>query len=88
MGLPRAAIHLLIQEAATTPWKGRIGTLGRQHVYATLEEIKSLAQKAKIEPGSFQDIIPKLHRDPELGQAGFYPTIPFRVFGIRTIGSN
>jgi SAM-dependent methyltransferase len=68
MGLPRAAIHLLIQEAARTQWHGRIGTLGRQHVYATYKEVRSLAQNA---PRSFPDIDPKLHREPELRNAGF-----------------
>lgn len=68
MGLPRAAIHLLIQEAARTKWQGRIGTLGRQHVYATFDEIRSLAVKSA---GSFRNIDPILHRDPELRNAGF-----------------
>lgn len=68
MGLPRAAIHLLIQEAARTNWQGRIGTLGRQHVYATFDEIKSLASKSL---GTFRNIDPILHRDPELREAGF-----------------
>lgn len=68
MGLPRAAIHLLIQEAARTNWQGRIGTLGRQHVYATFDEIKSLASKSS---GTFRSIDPILHRDPELREAGF-----------------
>lgn len=68
MGLPRAAIHLLIQEAARTNWQGRIGTLGRQHVYATFDEIKSLASKSS---GTFRSIDPILHRDPELRKAGF-----------------
>jgi SAM-dependent methyltransferase len=68
MGLPRAAIHLLIQEAARTSWRGRIGTLGRQHVYATFDEVCSLAKNAQ---GSFPEIDPKLHRDPELRNARF-----------------
>ncbi|MCU0711475.1 MAG: class I SAM-dependent methyltransferase [Pirellula sp.] len=92
MGLPRAAIHLLIHEAATSPWRGRIGTLGRQHVYATLDEIKALAknlpaathaayqdaayqdaayQGGASQGGVFHDIVPKLHRDPVLRDAGY-----------------
>lgn len=68
MGLPRAAIHLLIQEAARTQWNGSIGTLGRQHVYATYDEVRSLAKNT---PRSFPDIVPKPHREPELRNAGF-----------------
>jgi hypothetical protein len=69
MGLPRAAVNLLIHQAASEGWSGRAVTLGRQHVYLTAAECLQLAQLAgwPVQPG-FQAT---LHRDPLLRQRGY-----------------
>lgn len=68
MGLPRAAIHLLLHESARTQWNGCIATLGRQHVYATYDEIKAMSQAHRISQLRGE---PMLHRDPDLRKAGY-----------------
>ena len=68
MGLPRAAIHLLLAEAAVRPFGGKIATLGRQHVYLSHDELQSLA---KTVPCSLKTVDATLHRDPSLRRKGY-----------------
>lgn len=68
MGLAKAAVHLLMIEAARRPFSGRIVTLGRQHVYVTAAETQSLAQRAGI---TLRPLPVELHREPSLAAQGF-----------------
>jgi len=68
MGLARAAIHLLLQEARRRPMSGRVVTLGSQHVYATAEEVESMArgQGVTLRHHDFEP-----HREPALAARGY-----------------
>jgi SAM-dependent methyltransferase len=68
MGLPRAAISLLLHEANRRPFSGTIATLGRQHVYATEDEIRQLAARHNVQPGNAAIT---LHREPSLQACHF-----------------
>ena len=63
MGLARAAVHLLLHEAARCPFHGRVVTLGRQHVYITAEELRSQADALGV---ALHSVPVELHRDPQL----------------------
>jgi len=68
MGLSRAAVTLLVREAARRPFSGSICTLGRQHVYVTAEELERVtcAHDVSVTPAARE-----LHREPELAARGF-----------------
>ena len=68
MGLARAAVHLLMSEAAKRPFKGSVVTLGRQHVYVSADEVNALAAKHGV---SMKSIPIELHREPSLAARGF-----------------
>lgn len=68
MGLARAAVHLLINEAARRPFHGTIVTLGRQHVYVTAEEVASMADKHGVR---LRKLPVELHREPSLSSKAF-----------------
>jgi SAM-dependent methyltransferase len=68
MGLARAGIHLLLTEAGKRAFQGRIVTLGRQHVYITAEEFRSLADRYRVE---LKDYPVELHREAVLARQGF-----------------
>lgn len=68
MGLARAAVHLLITEAAKRPFEGSVATLGRQHVYVTEAEVRSLADQYQV---PLRSIPSQLHREPNLASQGF-----------------
>lgn len=68
MALSRAAVHLLVREAARRPFEGTVLTMGRQHVYVTLGELKALANRYGV---SLKNVEPRIHRDPNLAAAGF-----------------
>ncbi len=68
MGLARAAINLLLNEARRRPFVGRVITLGSQHVYATAREVEAMADKQGVELAS-RDFEP--HRVPALAAQGF-----------------
>lgn len=63
MGLARAAVNLLLHEAARQPFHGRIVTLGRQHVYVTADELRALADTHGVK---LQPVPVELHRDSQL----------------------
>lgn len=63
MGLARAAINLLLHEAARRPFHGSVVTLGRQHVYVTASELRSLAEANGV---ALKPVPEELHRDPQL----------------------
>jgi SAM-dependent methyltransferase len=68
MGLPRAAVSLLLHEAARRSYSGTIATLGRQHVYATEDEVRHLAARHDVWLG---DTAVTLHREPSLQEQRF-----------------
>ena len=68
MGLARAAVHLLMTEAAKRPFVGSVATLGRQHVYLTRDEVSELAARYQV---SLRSIPLELHREPILSKQGF-----------------
>ena len=68
MGLARAAVHLLLTEAARKPFRGAVATLGRQHVYVTASEVQTMAANLNVQLVS---IPPELHREPSLAKKSF-----------------
>ena len=68
MGLARAAIHLLLNEAARQPFSGSVLTLGRQHVYATAEEVRSMAERLAC---PLRNCPEQLHRETALAEKGY-----------------
>jgi len=68
VGLARAAVHLLMTEAAKRPFEGSVATLGRQHVYLTSREVSALADQYQVR---LRSIAPELHREPNLAKKGF-----------------
>ncbi len=68
MGLPRAAINLLLNVASSQKFSGRIATLGRQHIYLTADELRSMASTANTPLTTVAD---ELHRDPVLRKQGY-----------------
>ena len=68
MGLARAAVHLLMTEAAKRPLEGSILTLGRQHVYVTADEVRALADQHQVALRSYPV---ELHRESSLSKLGF-----------------
>lgn len=68
MGLPRAAINLLLNEASRQPFSGKIATLGRQHVYLNADELRAMAKSTAVK---LRDVEIQLHRDPTLRSKGF-----------------
>ena len=68
MGLPRAAISLLLHEARRRSFSGTIATLGRQHVYATEDEVRQLAARHDVQLG---DAEITMHREPSLQEQRF-----------------
>ncbi|MCA9206697.1 MAG: methyltransferase domain-containing protein [Planctomycetales bacterium] len=68
MGLPRAAISLLLRESARRPFSGTVATLGRQHVYATADDIHREAARHQV---SLAAASIELHREPKLAQQNF-----------------
>lgn len=68
MGLPKAAINLLLNEARNDPFSGSIATLGRQHVYLSASELQAMASAAKV---PLRRVEAQLHRDPVLKAHGY-----------------
>lgn len=68
MGLSRAAVTLLIQEAARRPLTGSLCTLGRQHVYVTAAELARVAEQHGV---ALTPVSPTLHREPSLAARGY-----------------
>jgi SAM-dependent methyltransferase len=68
MGLSRAAVALLVKEAARRPFSGSVCTLGRQHVYVTFEELQLMARLHGL---TLAAAAPELHREPDLAARGF-----------------
>ena len=68
MGLARAAVNLLLLEAARRPFEGSIVTLGRQHVYVTGDEVRTMARQHGV---VLQPVLDELHREPHLAAQGF-----------------
>ncbi|MEQ1828981.1 MAG: hypothetical protein ABL921_23665 [Pirellula sp.] len=68
MGLARAAVHLLMTEAAKKPFFGSVVTLGRQHVYVTEAETLSLALQHGVR---LRPIPVELHRERTLAERGY-----------------
>lgn len=83
MGLARAAIHLLLLEAARRPFSGTIVTLGRQHVYATADEVRVMAKRLGVLLASTEI---ELHREPHLASKGYISdTSLLKMLGFETI---
>jgi SAM-dependent methyltransferase len=68
MGLSRAAVTLLVREAARRPFSGAVCTLGRQHVYVTAAELQRVARQHGL---TLAAVTPELHRDRDLAARGF-----------------
>jgi SAM-dependent methyltransferase len=68
MGLAKAAVHLLVTEAAERPFHGSVVTLGRQHVYVTALEFTEMALQHNVR---LKSIPVELHREPTLANRGF-----------------
>jgi len=68
MGLPKAAINLLLNESRERPFSGSIATLGRQHVYISGAELQAIARIAGVSPVPVEA---QLHRDPGLRARGY-----------------
>lgn len=68
MGLARAAINLLLNEARQRPFAGRVVTLGTQHVYATADEVQGMAREAGVKLASTDF---ELHQNAGLAARGF-----------------
>lgn len=68
MGLPKAAINLLLNEARSEPFSGSVATLGRQHVYLAGGELQLMAKAAEV---SLVSVETQLHRDPVLKAHGY-----------------
>lgn len=68
MGLAKAAVHLLVTEAAERPFFGSVVTLGRQHVYVTALEAIEIANKHNVR---LRSIPVELHRESTLAKRGF-----------------
>lgn len=52
MGLPKPALRFIAREHKRKPFTGSVLTLGRQNVYATLEEVRQLLLSEQIEPAT------------------------------------
>jgi hypothetical protein len=50
MGLARPALRFIAREHARQPFAGPVLTLGRQHVYATLEDARALMRAERLVP--------------------------------------
>jgi hypothetical protein len=48
MGLSKSALRFLLEEHRRSPIRGSVLTLGRQNVYATLDEVRSLFARAGV----------------------------------------
>lgn len=68
MGLPRAAVHLLLSEATRTKWSGTVASLGRQHVYLTSQHVIDLSKRVGH---ALPNMKQELHRDPNLRALGY-----------------
>ena len=68
MGLPKAAVNLLLNESLERPFSGSIATLGRQHVYISGAEFQALASLAGVSPVPVEA---QLHREPRLRACGY-----------------
>jgi hypothetical protein len=68
MGICRAAIGLLARESCRLNFRGTVATLGRQHVYATAEELQQALANHRL-PLPTQPAV--LHREPTLAERGF-----------------
>jgi SAM-dependent methyltransferase len=68
MGLSRAAVALIVREAARQPFSGSVCTLGRQHVYVTPAELQGMARQHGL---TLAAATPELHREPDLAARGF-----------------
>ena len=68
MGLARAAVNLLLKEAARRPFSGAVVTLGRQHVYITGAETREMARQHGV---ALRSIPEELHRETHLAAQGF-----------------
>ena len=68
MGLPKAAVNLLLNESLERPFSGSIATLGRQHVYISGAEFQALASIAGVSPVPVEA---QLHREPRLRACGY-----------------
>ena len=68
MGLARAAVNLMLWEAARRPLGGSVVTLGRQHVYVTGDEVRAMARTHKV---PLQPVRDELHREPKLAAQGY-----------------
>ena len=68
MGLARAAVNLMLWEAARRPLGGSVVTLGRQHVYATGDEVRAMARTHQV---ALQPVRDELHREPTLAAQGY-----------------
>lgn len=44
MGIARSMAKLLLEEGSCRPWSGKVGTLGRQHVFFTRDQLHALGQ--------------------------------------------
>jgi len=68
MGLTRAGVKLLLDEAARRPFRGSVVTLGRQHVYVTADEVRAMAAARRV---PLSHVPEEHHREPELAACGF-----------------
>ena len=68
MGIPRAAVKLLLDEAVRQRFSGSIVTLGRQHVYVTADEVRRMATERGV---ALRHVPEELHREPKLAARGF-----------------
>ena len=55
MGIGRAAIALLLEEAAARPFSGRLATLGRQTISATDQEVARQFARFGLSPATTKE---------------------------------
>lgn len=69
MGITRTTAQLLLSEAAKRPFRGSVATLGRQHIYFSLDDLRGWAARDGIPLASGVPVQP--HRELHLAERGW-----------------
>lgn len=85
MGLPRGAMQLLLDECRREVFSGHVATLGRQHIYFGIDELRQCAAARDL---TLSDVDVRLHREPKLAESGFISDETFfRAIGFSEVTS-
>ena len=83
MGLSKPALRLLAREHVRKPFRGPILTLGRQNVYATPDQVRTLLEEEGVAPAAIVAADELATRIPSQAGSGYISDVGyFRLLGI------